>query len=71
LVWSICKLALAFALFLPRLVYASGTVTNCDWPSLQTALNGGGTVTFACDGTILLTNSILVTKDALTADKMP
>ena len=56
-------LALAFALFFPRLIYASGAVTNCDWPSLQTALNGGGTVTFACDGTITLTNTITVTND--------
>jgi hypothetical protein len=27
------------------------------------ALNGGGTVTFACDGTITLTNTITITND--------
>ena len=33
---------------------AAGTVSTCNEASLTTALNGGGTVLFACDGTITL-----------------
>lgn len=32
--------------------WAAGIVTTCDWPTLQSALRGGGKVLFACDGTI-------------------
>jgi hypothetical protein len=39
-------------------VLASGVVNNCDEPSLRVALSGGGLVTFNCDGTIVLSNTI-------------
>ena len=38
----------------------SGTVPNCDQASLLAALSGGGKVAFACDGTIVLTNTITI-----------
>ncbi|HWW00972.1 MAG TPA: choice-of-anchor Q domain-containing protein [Candidatus Acidoferrum sp.] len=45
---------------------ASGTVlTNCSDADLRTAMSGGGLITFACDGTISLTNEIAVTLDTL------
>jgi len=43
----------------PRSSCASGVVTNCAQADLLTALNGGGLVRFACDGTITLNNSIV------------
>src|SRR4051812_43098477 len=36
-------------------LFAAGTVTSCDEPSLRQAMTGGGLVTLACDGTIALT----------------
>jgi len=51
------------ALFLPSLVFAGGVVTNCTEAALRAAMAGGGTVTFACDGTITLTNTITNTLD--------
>lgn len=53
-----------FILMFSQVVYAGGTVTNCTTEgaigtpgTLRDALNGGGTVTFACSGTINVTNS--------------
>lgn len=39
---------------------AQGVVTDCTQAGLQTAMAGGGLVTFACEGTIALTNEIRV-----------
>lgn len=36
---------------------ASGVVNDCAETALNTALSGGGTVTFACDGVIVITNT--------------
>src|SRR6266496_1812456 len=44
---------------------ADGTVTTCDQSSLEAALAGGGTVTFACSGVIVLTNTISITTDTV------
>src|SRR5208282_2563531 len=38
-------------------------VTNCTEAALRAAIAGGGTVTFACDGTITLTNTITIATD--------
>jgi hypothetical protein len=38
--------------------WAAGVVTSCTEASLRDAMAGGGTVTFACDGTITLASSI-------------
>ena len=48
--------------------WAAGVVTSCTDASLRAAMAGGGTVTFACDGTITLTytaNTISVTTNAV------
>jgi hypothetical protein len=51
--------ALAAALLLsPPTSQAGGVVTNCTEVALRAAMVGGGLVTFACDGTITLTNTI-------------
>jgi hypothetical protein len=39
------------------------TVTNCTEANLRAAMAGGGTVTFSCDGTILLANTITNVSD--------
>src|SRR5260370_24251243 len=44
---------------------ASKTVTECDQAHLESALAGGGTVTFACDGTITLSNTITIAADTV------
>ncbi|MBK8001370.1 MAG: hypothetical protein IPK15_22360 [Verrucomicrobia bacterium] len=41
----------------------AGTLTNCDETSLRTAIIQGGVITFACDGVIGLTSSIVITND--------
>ena len=38
-----------------------GVVTICDQTNLVNALAGGGTVTFTCSGTIVLTSTLLIT----------
>ena len=44
---------------------AGGVVTNCTESNLRAAMQGGGTVTFACDGTITLASTITNTADTL------
>src|ERR1022692_2464851 len=45
-------------LLLPLGARGAGVVTDCAESSLRTAMAGGGTITFACDGTITLTSTI-------------
>ena len=49
--------------FLSHTVHAGGSVAACDQGHLEAALAGGGTVTFACGGVIVLTTTINVTAD--------
>ncbi len=57
-------LALAAAMSAaPEPAQAGGTVTVCDEPHLLAALAGGGNVTFACSGTITLTQTITIASD--------
>ena len=59
-----CLAVLTAALLLrPGQIWAGGVVTNCTEPSLRSAMAGGGTVTFACDGIITLTNTITVSNN--------
>lgn len=44
-------------------VLAGGTVSTADEANLRSALAGGGSVTFACSGTITLANTLLITND--------
>lgn len=58
----------ALCLLMQEPVWAAGTVTDCSETNLRAAIAGGGTVTFACDGTIVLSNSISIdTKTVLDA----
>jgi hypothetical protein len=57
-------LALAIC-FLRSLSWASGVVTNTTEANLRAAISGGGLVTFACDGTITLANTITNTLDTV------
>ena len=41
----------------------SGIVIDCTETALRAAMGGGGVVTFACEGTITLTNTITITND--------
>jgi hypothetical protein len=43
--------------------HAGGLVTVCDEAHLLAALAGGGTVTFACSGTITLTATVVISAD--------
>jgi hypothetical protein len=52
------KAEFALLLLLPLAAWAGGMVTSCTEAALRAAVTGGGTVTFACDGTILLANTI-------------
>jgi hypothetical protein len=45
--------------------WAGGTVTSATEASLRAAMTGGGTVTFACDGTITLGNTITNSLDTV------
>src|SRR5438093_6903462 len=49
----------------PNTALASGTVTNCDQAGLEAALAGGGNVSFACSGVIVLANTISITDDTV------
>ena len=57
--------ATALLLVLPIGAQASGVVTNCTEGALRAAMAGGGTVTFACDGTITLASTITNTQDTV------
>ena len=59
------RLFAAMALLAPALSWAGGTVNNCTEAELRAAMAGGGTVTFACDGTITLANTITNESDTV------
>ena len=65
--WTL-SILLFLALLMPGVLepapaYAGGVVSICDEVHLRAALAGGGTVTFACSGTITLTNEIVIDVD--------
>ena len=55
--------ALALLFLLPLAAGAGGVVTDCTEAALRAAMAGGGTVTFACDGTITLASTITIAAD--------
>jgi hypothetical protein len=55
--------SVALLVLLPVAAWAGGVVTNCTEADLRGAMAGGGTVTFACDGTITLANTITIESD--------
>jgi len=50
---------------MPAPVWSDGIVTSCTETNLRAAMAGGGTVTFACDGTITLGNTISITTNTV------
>src|ERR1043166_2390375 len=46
-------------------VTVAGVVNPCTDANLRAALNGGGAVTFDCDGTIILTSTLVVDHDSV------
>jgi predicted outer membrane repeat protein len=52
-------------LLLPGAAWADGVVTNCTEADLRAAMAGGGRVTFACDGFIVLTNTVSISLDTV------
>jgi len=66
----VCSLALVLTTLFTISAPAPGAVVqSCDEAGLRAALAAGGPVTFACDGTIVLSNPIVVTKGiSLAAD---
>ncbi len=60
----ILGILILLALALPASpAHAGGVVTVCDEAHLRAALAGGGTVTFACSGTITLSAEIVIAAD--------
>jgi YD repeat-containing protein len=58
--------AVLLALWCAPLAWGSGTVTNCSTEAnLNAALSGGGTVTFACGGTITLTSTKVISVNTI------
>src|SRR5204862_36990 len=51
--------------FLSHRARAGGVVTEPNEGSLRAALAGGGTVTFAMDGTITLSSTLIITNDTV------
>src|SRR5262249_26890837 len=47
------------------ILYGGGTVTGCNEASLDAALVGGGTGTFTCDGTIIITTTKNIARDTI------
>jgi hypothetical protein len=58
-------LSLTLLLVLPLGVQAGGVVTTCTEAALRAAVEGGGTVTFACDGTITLSNTLAISAETV------
>src|SRR5688500_11656531 len=51
--------------FLSTLVSAGAPLSTCDETSLRQAISNGGTITFACDGTITLSATLIVERDTV------
>jgi len=64
LIVSALAVGAAFLAFFPR-ASGSGVVSSATQNALQTCMNGGGTVTFAINGTIYLTDTIVVSNNTL------
>jgi hypothetical protein len=55
--WHALAAIFAFSFLLPA-AWAGGIVNDCTETALRSAMVGGGTVTFACDGTITLASTV-------------
>ena len=62
---AILRLMLWFLVGQSISILAGGVVNPCTDANLRAALNGGGTVTFGCDGTITLTTTLAIDDDSI------
>jgi RHS repeat-associated protein len=62
---SFCVGLVLSAICFPAITQAGGTVSTCNEAGLNSALSGGGTVTFACDGAIRLTGLKTISADTI------
>src|SRR5215510_13829046 len=64
--WPRIIVAVMWAILIGEASTAMGASVNpCTDAALRMAVHGGGTVTFDCDGTILLTNTIIIDHDTI------
>lgn len=63
--WNCCALTLFCALVETPQARGWGVIYNPTQADLEYALIGGGTATFACSGTIVLTNTITISADTI------
>src|SRR5688572_9984588 len=64
--WFGCRRYIYIGLLLiSSLIGGAATLSNCDEASLRQAITNGGTITFACDGTIALSAMLLVDRDTV------
>jgi hypothetical protein len=56
--WPRVMLTLLSLIVVGEACLLAASVNPCTDAALRTAVHGGGTITFACDGTIVLTNTI-------------
>lgn len=63
--WTFANFTLLLPLLWAATAFAAGTVNPCTEASLRAALSGGGTVSFACDGTITLAAELVINTDTV------
>jgi len=56
--------ALALATLLPATARADAVLNECTQPALETALAAGGRITVNCDGTLVISNTVIVSTNA-------
>jgi len=56
--------ALALAMLLPVMARADAVLNECSQPALEAALAAGGRITVNCDGTLVISNTIIVSTNA-------
>src|SRR5262245_28346857 len=59
----ICR-AVALATLLPMMARADAVLNECSQPALEAALAFGGRITVNCDGTLLISNTVVVRTNA-------
>ncbi|MHB8522454.1 MAG: choice-of-anchor Q domain-containing protein [Limisphaerales bacterium] len=62
---ALCAGLAVLLLPVPPAAWASGTLTNATEADLRVALAGGGTVVFACDGTLPITSTKIISADTI------
>src|SRR5262245_49591142 len=61
----LARLGSLLLVLIPLSTLADTVISNCTQQELEAALKLGGRISFACDGTIVLTNTLAVTTNAI------